>query len=304
MPKHFLILLFLMALIASASAATWSGYMKTASDSWFITRQTSNLSFSYEQSVQGQILPLNYHGRVLSPYHSYYENLNLNDVRVKERTAALEGKYSSEEQLSLQSSVNNSVYMTFVKPAGTDVYTTNFYETWPVKLNYSKSLNYSGEQINNRELVGNNKDYVDANFLYNHEFSKQRTLNMSIKRMNATILATDEAIDLTEVKATKDTRYRLLSHSTGIANFEWRQVGSNDEILNFGDEQFVGFYDIATNIRMNSRFDNKPKEDEWLPCCSGGFASMNPMDRKPFQSAKGIFDCSCFVVPAKAQSQR
>ena len=80
---------------------------------------------------------------------------------------------------------------------------------WPVKLNYSKSMSYSGKEINNREFVGNNSDYVGANFLYNREFSEERSLNMSLERMNATILATDEAIDFSEIKATRDTQYKL-----------------------------------------------------------------------------------------------
>ncbi|MHB8117199.1 MAG: hypothetical protein ACYDHX_00480 [Methanothrix sp.] len=113
-------------------------------------------------------------------------------------------------------------------------------------------------------------------FLYNHEFSKERSLNMSLERMNATILATDAAIDFGEVKATRDTQYRLQSHSTGIANFKWRQVGTDDEILNAGDEQFVGVYDIVKNLRMKSRFDTVRKEDEWLPCCSGDYGYRNP----------------------------
>lgn len=290
----------LLALISCASAASWSGSVKTDSDTWSITRESSNLSFIYEQSVQGQISPVDYRGRILSPYHSNYKDVTMNDARLKERTAALQGSYSSEELLSLKSSINNSVNATIYKPAGSDVYTIDFYEKWPVNLNYSKSMTYSGKEINDRDFVGNNGDFIGSNFLYNHEFSKERTLNMSLERMNATILATDEAIDLGEVKATRDTQYKLQSHSTGIANFEWRQVGTEDEILNAGDERFVGVYDIAKNIRMKSRFDTIQKEDEWLPCCSGGFFSMNPADQKPFKSAKGIFDCTCYVPPEKA----
>jgi len=59
--------------------------------------------------------------------------------------------------------------------------------------------------------VGNNRDYVCANFLYNQVFSKERSLNMSLERLNATLFATDEAIDLGEVKATRDTQNRLQS---------------------------------------------------------------------------------------------
>ena len=290
----------LLALISSAYSASWSGSVKTDSDSWSINRESSNLSFIYEQSVQGQISPVDYRGRTLSPYHSYYKDVNVNDVRLKERTAALQGSYSSMELLSLKSSINNSVNMTIVKPAGSDVYTIDFYERWPVKLSYSKNMTYSGKEINNREFVGNNKDYVGANFLYNHEFSEDRSLKMNLLRMNATILATDGAIDLAEVKATRDTQYRLQSHSTGIANFEWRQVGTDDEILNAGDERYVGTYDIVKNMHMKSRFDTIQKEDEWLPCCSGGFFSMTPADQRPFKSAKGIFDCTCYTPPKKA----
>jgi hypothetical protein len=302
--RAIIAILTVATLVFSASAASWSGSVKTNSDSWSITRESSNLSFIYEQSVQGQISPVNYRGRSLSPYHSYYKDVTVNDVRLKERTAALQGSYSSEEQLLLKSSINNSVNLTIYKPAGSDVYTIDFYEKWPVKLNYSKSMNYSGKEINNREFVGNNHDYVGANFLYNHEFSEERSMNISLERMNATILATDEAIDLGEVKATRDTQYKLQSHSTGIANFEWRQIGTNDEILNAGDEQFVGVFDIVKNLRMKSRFDIIKKEDEWLPCCSGGFFSMNPLDQRTLKSAKGVFDCTCFAVPTKAQFQR
>ena len=296
--------LLMAALIFAAQGASWSGSVKTNSDSWSISRESSNLSFTYDNSVQGTISPVDYRYGTLSPYHSYYEDVLTNDVGIKEKTSALQGSLSSEEHLLLKSNINKSVNLTIYKPAGSDVYTIDFKEKWPVTLNYSKSLNYSGKEINNRQFVGNNHDYVGANYLYNHEFSKEQNLNMSLERMNATIFATDEAIDSYEVKATRDTQYRLQTHSTGIANLKWRQVDTNDEIINAGDEQFVGVYDIVKNIRMKSRFDFNKEEDSWLPCCSGGYLSMNPLDQKPLQSARGVFDCSCFVVPSKAQFQR
>jgi len=288
-------------LIFSASAASWTGSVKTDADTWSITRESSNVSFTYEQSVKGQISPVDYRGRIMHPYHSFYEDVNFNDVRVKERTAALQGSYSSEELLSLKSFINNSVNMSIYKPSGSDVYTIDFYEKWPVKLNYSKSMTYSGRGINNRELVENNHDFAETNFLYNKELSKERTLNMSLERMNATILATDKLIYQSEVKATRDTQYKLKSHSTGIMGFKFRQVGTEDEVLNAGDERFMGTYDVVKNIRMKSRFDDIQKPDEWLPCCSGGFAGMNPKDAAAFKSAKEVFDCTCVNVATKSQ---
>lgn len=153
--------------------------------------------------------------------------------------------------------------------------------------------------------MGNNHDCIGANFLYNTEFSKERSLNMSLKRLNATLLATDEAINSAEVKASRDTEYKIQTYSTRIANFKWRQVDADNKILNAGDERFVGVYDIVKNIRMKSRFNLVRNEDYWLPCCSGGFADMSLPDQRGFgASARGIFDCSCYKVPTEAQLQR
>ncbi|HSD56923.1 MAG TPA: hypothetical protein VLB04_01985 [Methanotrichaceae archaeon] len=293
--------LLLAALIFSANAASWSGGVITDSDSWYIYRESSNLSFNFEQSVQGQISPVDFRGRSLSPFHSFYENVKLNDVKVKERTAALEGSLSIEELLTLKSSINNSVNATWYKPAGSDLWTIDFYEKWPVKLCYSKTMAYSGKNINNRDFVGNNQDFVGANFLYNKEFSKERSINASLERLNATILATDESLQNVLVKATRSTEYKLKAHTTGIANIKYRQVGPDDEIMNAGDERFVGVYDIEKKIQMKSKFDLYLEEDGWLPCCYGGWSDMNYRDQKGFgKSAKGVFDCSCYRVPAQA----
>jgi len=293
-----LVLLFFLVAAAPASAASWSGLVKTDSGTWSVVRESSNLTFNYEQSVHGQIAPVHYRNRTLSPVYSNYEDIEKNDVHVKERTAAMEGSFRSEGALKLFSSIDDTVNLSINKPAGSDIYDIEFYEHWPVKLSYSKSMNYSGKEINNREFVGNSKDYAGANFLYNQEFSKERSMKMSLDRMNATILATDETINLGEVKATRDTQYRLQTHSTGIASFKWRQVDADDSILNEGNERYVGVYDIAKNIRMKSRFDLSRNDDSWLPCCSGGWSNMRLADKKGFgTSAKGVFDCSCYNVP-------
>jgi hypothetical protein len=305
--KKIIIALLMMALIAStnAFAASWSGGVKTDSDSWYIYRESSNLSFAFEQSVQGQVSPVDFRGRTLSPFHSYYGDLLLNDVRIKERTAALEGSYSSEELLTLKSSINNSVNASWYKPAGSDLWTIDFYEKWPVKLCYTKSMAYSGRGINNRDFVGNNKDFVGANFLYNQEFSKERIINASLERMNATILATDESLQDVLIKATRSTEYKLKAHTSGITNFKYRQVGADEEIVNAGDERFVGVYDIEKNILMKSKFDLYQEEDGWLPCCYGGWDTMNYRDQKGFgKSTNGVFDCSCYRVSGQAQFYR
>lgn len=299
--KAFLVGLLTAALIFAAQGASWSGTVKTYSNSWSISRESSNLSFTCVQSVQGNISPVAYRYGTLSPYHSSYEDMMVNDVGIRERTSALQGSLISDEQISLKSHINNSINMTIYKPSGSDLYTIEFREKWPVNFSYGKSLNYTGKEINNLQFVGNNHDYVTANFLYNHELSKEQNLNMSLERVNATIFATDEAIDSGVVEATRDTQYNLQTHSTGIAAFKWGQVDEDNIIANAGDERFVGVYNVVKNIHMKSRYDLVRKEDSWLPCCSGGYFTMNPLDQKLLISAKGVFDCSCFDVRSKGQ---
>jgi len=158
-------------------------------------------------------------------------------------------------------------------------------------------------EISNRDFVGNNQDLVGANFLYSQDFSKESTLNMSLDRLNATILATDEGINRELIKATRDTHYKLHAHSTGISSFKYRQMGADGTILNAGDERFVGNFDIAKDIRMKSRFDKYEKDDEWLPCCFGGYLTMPTYYQKGSKGlgggVKGIFDCTCWKGPGE-----
>ncbi len=100
-------LILSMIFITSASAEFRSLTVGTNSSSWSIFRQSENLTFDYTQSVQGTVSPVDYKGRSLSPYYSGYQDVNVNDVRLRDRTSALQGNYSSEEQMNLQSDTSN-----------------------------------------------------------------------------------------------------------------------------------------------------------------------------------------------------
>jgi hypothetical protein len=71
------------------------------------------------------------------------------------------------------------------------------------------------------------------------------------------------------------------------------------------DEEYVGTYHIAKEMNLSTYApDPEEKEDYWLPCCSGGFDDLNYADARAFKSASGIFDCTCFRIPDKAQFPR
>ena len=300
-------LLFLL-LISCASADSWSSTVSTNSSSWSIYRQSQSLNFDYSGSVQGTISPVNYRYRTLSPYYSGYQEIRMNDVRLRERTSAFQGSYSSEEQTSLRSEASNPVYLNITKPAGSPIFTIQYFEEWPVILRSSKTVKYSGKEINNREFAGNNFDFAGSDLLYNKELSKETRVGLLLKRMNATVLATNNAILSAEFMPLKEMDYRITAQTTGIADLKFRQTGPDYDIkrgsysvVNEGEDRYYGAYNISRHIHMNSDFQNNTQPYDWLPCCYDGWDDMSYFDKIGFgASAKDIFDCTSCKLPEKA----
>ena len=70
------------------------------------------------------------------------------------------------------------------------------------------------------------------------------------------------------------------------------------------DEDYWGTYHIEKNMTLEVPYHVICKKDDWLRCCFAGFDSMNPLDKRAFKSATGVFDCTCFKAPTVAQFPR
>ncbi|MDD1748377.1 MAG: hypothetical protein LUO89_00715, partial [Methanothrix sp.] len=130
---------------SSADATFWSSRVTSNSTSWSITRQSANMSFDYSQSVQGNVSPVDYNGRSLGSYYSSYSEVKANDVRLRARTSAMQGNYSSEESIYLRSFTTNSITVSITKLANSPIITINYAEEWPVILKSGKLIEYSGK---------------------------------------------------------------------------------------------------------------------------------------------------------------
>ena len=300
MQKTVFVLLIMAALIGCVNGESWSGYVTTNTSSWQIARHSTNLTMDISGYVEGTISPVERQGRVLSPYAHYSKDVDANGAQIKERTAAYQGKYRAEEILKMRSRIS-SVGYELDKPAGTPIWTVEFYADWPVLINSSRSIDYIGRNINDKEFIGNGEDNVGATFLYNIKLSKEEHFNFSTKSLNATIIATDEQILSANLDEIKDLDYGLKVHSTGIADLKFKQTGSQYMVesgayapLSENEERYVGDYNIIRKIRMASNHTReKLEDDKWLPCCSNGWVEMTPRD-KIGHSAESIFDCTCF----------
>lgn len=303
------LIIVVLALSSNVYGVYWSSSVDTNSSHWSIHRQSSNISFNFSSSVEGKISPVESRGRILSPYQSYYEEVGTNDVRLRQRTSSLAGSYKTSDEIMMQSVVYpNEIEIIVEKPEGTDLYAIEYKnEKWPIFIKASRTLAYSGQQINNRDYEENNGDFVGANLLYNHELSKEQRTVIWLQRLNATVLATNDSILLAEFKPTKYLGYIINAKTTGIADLSYRLRDSQYDIkhqnypaLSEGEERYYGNYDLSRKIEMRSVFkksnDTDDEVDSWLPCCNGGWNDLMYFDdKKGFGTgAKGVFDCTCY----------
>jgi len=71
------------------------------------------------------------------------------------------------------------------------------------------------------------------------------------------------------------------------------------------DEDYSGAFTIAKKMSVAVDYDRTAPYDDWLPCCSGGWNTMDIHDKIGHgSSATGIFDCTCYKVPQAAEFQR
>jgi hypothetical protein len=297
--------------IISADATFWSSKVEgDDNSSWSIYRQSQNLSFDYSQSVQGTVSPVDYHGRSLSPYYSSYQEMKGNDIRLRGRTSALQGDYSSEESIYLRSDITDTISITLTKEANSPFFLVDHVENWPAILKSSKWIEYSGKGINDRQFAGNNLDYAGSNLLYNKKLSVETNVGMLLTNMNATVLGMvlpeDAVANDTLISAyfmpNRETSYRIWAETTGIADLKYRLTDSEYDFkraiypaLSKGEERYVGEFRIFRSIYTKSKFENASLDEYGISCCFTGYSDMNPLDKRDLGiGAKEIFDCSCY----------
>ncbi len=74
------------------------------------------------------------------------------------------------------------------------------------------------------------------------------------------------------------------------------------------DEDYLGNFHIEKQMNVTLSIDEVEEDDDWLPCCSGSFLSLPDVYKKGSKGfgsdVSGIFDCTCFKVPAQAEFTR
>ena len=238
-------------------------------------------------------------------FFSAYHNTDVTNLSLS-NTAHGSGSLSHESKLDSRNGAkfdsNSDEYTTTSDSGTTLVESTDFsYSPRSMQLgNYSLPIFFQSKGAEETCL----KNYasgvsMDARFNYLDTLSKNISAELYWKFVNSI----DEMDTSLESQAKTDLNLEASFSGSGhVGAMDTSRGEKNADILI--DEDYRGTYYLTKNMSHEAKYKLTREMDDWLPCCSGGFADMNVLDKKPFKSAAGIFDCTCFKAATEAQFQR
>lgn len=203
---------------------------------------------------------------------SAYTNIVATDVENKIRMAAMRGNYNESDFITLSARDQDGVNMTIDKPAGSDLVTTEWRENWPLTFTMGHKMQYAGKGINYRNFAGNNRDYAGTNFLYNTRFTELTLLGTNVTNTSVIVVASPAGIVSADVLGNRFLNYNSKTTNDGIASLKYQTAGgrlaANGQQFkqNFGDERYVGQFNITRHMQIKIRFINRSTDDDWIKC--------------------------------------
>ncbi len=109
--------------------------------------------------------------------------------------------------------------------------------------------------------------------------------------------------DLGRTSLMVDTAFSGRAH-IGVLEVNRPIFGSNSkyqglhDVIREVDEDYAGTYTLVKKMSHEFNLTYNAEDDDWLPCCSGGYLTMPTYYRKGSKGfgsdVKGVFDCTCF----------
>jgi hypothetical protein len=313
----------LVALIGnSLAAATFpAGYVTnptTGKDVFYPNGlEESNVTFDFEQSVQGNGYFMTYiyakaDNVAMKNYAHGSGSINseavLNYYNMDRKTHNVYSDYNDIMENCIQFKEDVSmVYAPMRIAVGTGYYAAN-------PLDYSSLLKEKTWVKNYRAGTSMHHEVE-----YAHALDKELELVVK-EKFNYTYDPETIGVGYTQMKVNEDmtdgkAHIGVLQASENFANLNtiYQKPGGTIGNMHMSawrnpaieiDEDYWGTYHIEKNMTLEVPYHLIQKKEDWLPCCFGGFADMNTLDKKAFKSATGVFDCTCFKAPTQAQFPR
>ena len=288
------------------------------------TLEEKNLKFNFEQNVSGTGFFSAYKYAQM-PDAIGTEGRLFNGVEAKNKAHG-SGKIDTDSDIYAESSYTNKTWINGAYDEDGEVIEDEEETTSIVQLKEDSKMTYSPLVMGIGSRYYSHNPVVFNSLLSEEDWIKNRNGLNSLHHMvdqahglNKVLDAQSDAVNnimnIEEDLVNGRAHFGVLQLD-GIPVDEEPEEGS-EEIQVFGlamkawkkpliemDEDYVGNFHIKKNMNLYTDSEEEEEEDLWLPCCYGGFSDLNYADAKVFKSAKGIFDCTCFNVPAKAQFPR
>jgi hypothetical protein len=281
--------------------------------------QESNRTFEFEQSVQGNGYFMTYMyakaGNVAMKNYAHGSgSLNseatLTYQNLDRSTHNVYSDYNDFSQNCIQFKEDVAmVYAPMRIAVGTGYYAANPLEYASLLKEKTWVKNYLAGTSMHHEVE------------YAHALDKELEL-VAKDKINMTWDPELESVGYTQMKLVEDVTDGKAHIGVLQANENFASIVGEDDLTKDGfidlvgkksawknpsieiDEDYWGTYHIEKNMTLEVPYHIIMKKDDWLPCCFGGFNDMNLFDKKPFKSATGVFDCTCFKAPTQAQFPR
>jgi len=318
----------LVALIGNSVA--WTGPTYPANAKYPNGYSVSNATFNFEQSVQGNGYHMSYiYAKAGATTMKNYAHgsgqldseATLTWQHVTEKTHNVYSDYFDHYQDCIQFKEDVAmVYAPMRIAVGTGYYAANPLDYSSLLKERTEAKNYFAgtsmvHEIEYAHAIDKELDLVvkdKINYTYDPEI-----LTVGYTQMKVNEDVTDGKVHIGVLQANDQFVGKMLKSD----NYSGRQPNDISELLtSFDDlsarkamwkdpaieidEDYWGTYHIEKNMTLEVPYHVVCKKDDWLPCCFAGFDDMNPLDKKVFKSATGVFDCTCFKAPTAAQFPR
>ena len=321
--------MILVALIGNSMA--WEGPTYPANAKYPNGYSVSNATFNFEQSVQGNGYHMSYiyakaGATAMKNYAhgsgSLDSEATLTWQHVTEKTHNVYSDYFDHYQDCIQFKEDVAmVYAPMRIAVGTGYYAANPLDYSSLLKERTEAKNYLAgtsmvHEIEYAHAIDKELDLVvkdKINYTYDPEL-----LSVGYTQMKVTEDVTDGKVHIGVLQANDNFVGMMLARDnkspawqpkdisellTGFDDLSTRKAMWKDPAIEI-DEDYWGTYHIEKNMTLEVPYKISCKKDDWLPCCFSGFDDMNPLDKKAFKSATGVFDCTCFKAPTVAQFPR
>lgn len=268
-------------LIIACLTARCDFYQVTIGDIGWTTglRQSMNASLDMSGSTVGE-----------GTYQRFTE-IKLNDVLLHERIAAANGTLDTSERINAMAETANPVLISLTKYRGGQNYSLAVVERWPASIIARRSIDYIGKSISDRDILGNNFDFVGASYLWNKDLRVDRSAYLVLANATFKVTANDatKAIYENRFLPSKSVYYSINSLSKGIATLKYKQTSDHSTAAE-GIESYVGNFLISRHITMGDLNWNSSENDtEWLEGCTFGYPSVDSYNRDSQVSEANVY---------------